>query len=405
MSARDVIVVGAGPAGAAASILLVERGWSVTLLDKAAFPRPKICGEYLSPESARILDRLGALKAVDEAGGQPLRGMKIVAPDGTVIVGSYPTTGPWRSHRDYALAIPRERLDHILVERARSLPVDVRERHRVTGLVREGRKVTGVHAQDADGRALELRARLVIGADGRASAVAAALGLLRPHPLRRMALIQHVAGLHGFDERGEIFVDPPDYAILNPVAPGLVNLGLVVPLAHARPFAGRLETFFHARLRQMPRLASRLEGMKPVGSLQAMGPLAYRVKAPRAGGVMLVGDAAGFYDPFTGEGIFTALRSAELLAEVAHAALDRGTLGATALRPYVDARRECFRGKERLTRALQFVIARRRLANAAAHALLCRPALLDLLMGVLGDFVPPAALVRAALPGGRYRPG
>ena len=306
MSARDVIVVGAGPAGVAAAILLVERGWSVTLLDKAAFPRPKICGEYLSPESARILDRLGALKAVDEAGGQPLRGMKIVAPDGTVIVGSYPTTGPWRSHRDYALAIPRERLDHILVERARSLPVDVRERHRVTELVREGREVTGVHAQDAEGRALELRARLVIGADGRASAVAAALGLLRPHPLRRMALIQHVAGLHGFDERGEIFVDPPDYAILNPVAPGLVNLGLVVPLAHARPFAGRLETFFHARLRQMPRLASRLEGMKPVGSMQAMGPLAYRVKAPGAGGVMLVGDAAGFYDPFTGEGIFTA---------------------------------------------------------------------------------------------------
>jgi len=204
-----------------------------------------------------------------------------------------------------------------------------------------------------------------------------------------------VAGLDGFDERGEIFVDPPDYAILNPVAPGLVNLGLVVPLAHARPFAGRLETFFHARLRQLPRLSARLEEMKPVGALQAMGPLAYRVKEPRAGGVMLAGDAAGFYDPFTGEGIFTALRSAELLAEVAHAALERGTLEASALRPYAEARREHFRGKARLTRALQFVIARRRLANAAAHALQRRPALLDLLMGVLGDFVPPAALLRA----------
>ncbi len=395
MSARDVIVVGAGPAGAASAILLAERGWSVTLLDKAAFPRPKICGEYLSPESARILDRLGVLKAVDEAGAQPLRGMKIVAPDGTVIIGSYPTTGPWPSHRDYALAIVRERLDQILVARARSLPVDVRERHRVTGLLREGRDVKGVQAQDPEGRALELRARLVIGADGRASAVAAALGLLRPHRLRRMALIQHVAGLDGFDERGEIFVDPPDYAILNPVAPGLVNLGLVVPLAHARPFAGRLETFFYARLRQLPRLSARLEGMKPVGALQAMGPLAYRVKEPRAGGVMLAGDAAGFYDPFTGEGIFTALRSAELLAEVAHTALERGTLEASALRPYAEARREHFRGKARLTRALQFVIARRRLANAAAHALLRRPALLDLLMGVLGDFVPPAALLRA----------
>src|SRR2546430_11067739 len=244
--------------------------------------------------------------------------MKIVARDGTVIVGSYPTTGPWRSHRDYAVAIPRERLDHILVERARSLPVDVRERHRVTGLVKEGRDVTGVHVQDAEGRALELRARLVIGAAGLASAVAAALGLLRPHPLRRMALIQHVAGLHGFDERGEIFVDPPDYAILNPVAPGLVNLGLVVPLAHARPFAGRLETFFHARLRQMPRLASRLEGMKPVGSLQAMGPLAYRVKAPRAGGVMLVGGAAGLSEPLSRGGHLPPRRSPRAPAPGAH---------------------------------------------------------------------------------------
>jgi len=64
----DVVVVGAGPAGTATAILLAERGWSVTLLDKAGFPRPKICGEYLSPEAARILDRLGVLKAVDQAG-------------------------------------------------------------------------------------------------------------------------------------------------------------------------------------------------------------------------------------------------------------------------------------------------------------------------------------------------
>ena len=88
----DVIVVGAGPAGAATAILLAERGLSVHLLDRARFPRPKICGEYLSPEAPRLLDRLGALKAVDAA-ASALSGMRITAPDGTTLVGTYRSIG------------------------------------------------------------------------------------------------------------------------------------------------------------------------------------------------------------------------------------------------------------------------------------------------------------------------
>ena len=393
----DVVVVGAGPAGAATAILLAERGWAVTLLDKAAFPRRKICGEYLSPEAARVLDRLAVLKAVDQAGAQPLRGMKIVAPDGRVLEGLYPTSGPWRGYRDHAVAIPREVLDRILVDRARGLPVDVRERHRVTGLLQTGGTVTGVTAQNEDGHDLKIPARLVIGADGRASTVASSLGLVRPHRLRRMALIQYVSGLTGIEDCGEIYLDPPDYAILNPVAPGLVNLGLVVPLGHARPFARRLDAFFGARLKQLRHLAPRLEGMKAEGRLTAMGPLAYRVSEPRVGGAMLVGDAAGFYDPFTGEGLFTALRSAELLTETAHAALTRDDLSVGALGVYAARRRGELAAKSRVTRSLQFLIARRRLSNLAARVLAGRPELLPTLLGVFGDFVPPRELLSAIL--------
>ena len=391
----DVIVVGAGPAGAATAILLAEHGASVLVLDRARFPRPKLCGEYLSPEAPRVLDRLGVLKAVDGV-AMPLAGMRITAPDGTVLTGAYRALGPFRPYREQAMALPRATLDALLVERLRALPVDFREDVRVTDVRVEAGRVVGVRALDRAARALEARAPLVVAADGRASVVAQQLGLRRPHRLRRMALVTYVEGLAGAPEPrlGEIFVDPPDYAILNPVAPDRANLSLVVPLADAAPWSARLETFFTARARQLPHLARRLAGARMVAPVRALGPLAYEVAPPGVGGLLLVGDAGGFFDPLTGEGVFRALRGAELAAAAAVRALRAGDCSHAALRPYERARRAAFAGKARLARALHLVVAHRRLANLAARALARRPAGLDLLLGVLGDYVPPRALLR-----------
>ena len=390
----DAIVVGAGPAGSATGILLAESGASVLVLDRAAFPRPKMCGEYLSPETARILDRLGVLEAVDRAGAVPLAGMTITGPDGSRIVGTYPTAGRWRGYRDFALAIPRDRFDAILADRLRETRADFRERYRVTDIVMDRGAVAGVDALDPSGRTLRFQSRLVIGADGRNSVVARRLGLVRPHPLRRMALMTYMSGPSERADRGEIYLDPPDYSILNPMAPGQLNVGMVIPLADAVPHRGRLDELFDARVARMPMLRRRLSAFRRDAPVAALGPLAVRVDDPRAGGVLLVGDSAGFYDPFTGEGIYTALRSAELAADAARAALATGDVSAAALAGYAARRRAIFDDKERVMRALQLVIRHRVVADGVARVLARRPEMLDLVMGVVGDFVPPGALLR-----------
>jgi flavin-dependent dehydrogenase len=386
------VVVGAGPAGAATAILLAEHGVDVVVLDRAALPRPKICGEYLSPEAARLLDRLGVLKTLDAGAPAALAGMRITAPDGTAVVARYRAFGPWRPYRQHAMGVPRETLDGALAERLRGMPVDFREQTRVVDVLMDGDQVAGVRADGGAGAPVDIRARLVVAADGRHSIVAQRLGCREPHPRRRMALVTYVRGVAECREVGEVFVDPPDYAILNPLTPDHVNLALVVPLAHTRPWSGRLDDFLVARVRQLPHLARRLAGAERLTPVRALGPLAHRVRSPQAGGVLLVGDAAGFYDPFTGEGVFTALRGAELAVETVVDALRCGDVSARALLTYERARRAAFAGKERLTRALLAVVGRRRLANWTCRTLARRPGALDALLGVLGDYVPPRAL-------------
>ena len=390
----DVVVVGAGPAGSATAILLAAEGHEVVLVDRARFPRDKICGEYLSPEGSRILDRLGVLKAVESGGARPIRGMRIVAPDGTSLVGDYPRRGPYRGYRDHALAVPRRMLDSALVARARELPVTVREGFRVTDLLVNGRRVVGVEGvslpESPDSRRLErLEARLVIGADGRTSVVAHRLGLVHPHPwLHRLALMTFVEGVAHDPERGEIFIMPPAYSILNPLADGLVNLSLVVPAEEGARHKGDLAGYFDRAVQALPHLRDRLRTARRVRPVRVIGPLAYRVEPPRHDGVVLAGDALGFLDPFTGEGIFTALRSAELAAEIASAALRSGDLSAPALAPVHARRTAAFADKTRVCALLQRVIARPRLAGHVVRRLARRPAQLELLMGVIGDFVP-----------------
>lgn len=380
----DVVVVGAGPAGAAMAARLAGLGHAVLLLDRARFPRAKPCGECLNPAAVAALDALGALGDVLAAGAASLSGWAIHATDGTGFRGRFP-----EGRR--GLALPRAVLDEVLVRHAVRAGAAFRPGTRVVDVVREGGRVVGVRLDAADGETL--RARLVVGADGLRSVVSRRLGLVRRSPrLRKLALTAHVEGLEVEPGTGELHVTPGGCVGIAAVGGGRANVTVVSTGAEARRVAGRRETHFDAALRTV-----RGGSARRVDEVLATGPFDWPVRRAIAEGALLVGDAAGYYDPFTGQGIFRALRGAELAAGVADGALRAGGCSATSLAAYEHARAAAFRPGERLQRAIELVVARPRLFAFAARRLRARPAVADALVAVTGDVAPVRSLLSAPL--------
>jgi flavin-dependent dehydrogenase len=377
--AWDAVVVGGGPAGSALAILLRQQGRCVLLLDAARFPRDKICGESVSPGAWRLLDALGAAGAVRALAPHALRGMALTAPDGTEFGGAY------HGSPAHGFALRRDRLDHALLQRAREAGVAVREGVRVTDLLYRDGAVCGVACEDGAGPE-RVMARLVAGADGRRSVVARRLGLLSEHAtLRKFAVRGHWEGMAGLGERGEMHVGGGGYCGVAPLSPSEANVTFVLDAAAMRRAGGQLEPFYRATLGRWPRIAERLAHARLTGPPRAIGPLALVARRVSAPGALLVGDSAGFYDPFTGEGVTLALRSAELAAQAAERAL--ATNGGD-LSEYDRRRAAATREKFRLNRLLQRVIAHDALACSVARRLARRPDLADRLVGIAGDYVP-----------------
>jgi flavin-dependent dehydrogenase len=382
----DVAIVGGGPSGSALGMRLARMGRSVVILERAAEPAWHACGVFSSPATMAAIRDLGLDEVALRRVSRPIPAMRVEAPGGARFRLTY---GDDDSLENPAVGFDRPGLDRHLLQMARAAGVEVRTRHSVASVDIEAGRVL---ARRPDGEE-RLTARIVVGADGIRSLVARSTDVRRTPPLsRRVGLTFHVADTDPEAIRdARMIVLDGAYCGLAPVPGGRVNVGIVLSSGPWRAMLARDGAAATARrvLEAIPvtsgdgKSASwadrprcdELVGASPIGS-----------SVSRRAGTrwLLVGDAAGFLDPFTGEGLHRALVSAELAATAIDAHLDRGA----PLSVYDDAMRARFRVKDLATLLVQGFLARPSLFNYAARRLATRRKVRETMALVIGDLAP-----------------
>lgn len=384
----DAVVVGGGPAGSTCALLLARAGLSVTLVERATFPRRKVCGEYLNSGAVAALDRIGVLAEV-RAQAFGLAGVRLIPPRAPAVELPF-TRG--------ALSCERETLDAILLRAAVYAGVSV-VHGRAEDVLRDRHRIDGVRVRNDDGGAYDVRARWTVGADGCGSVVARRTGLTR----RSRQGASFAVGGHytGFGDLGafvEMYVGAGAYFALNPLGHTTANVMVVVPKTALASWSGFVDEGVAGKAAELGRGHRSFATARRIGTRAASGPLAHSVRAPVAGGVVLIGDAAGFLNPFTGQGVFLALTSAENAARAIVASAADRTREARAFATYADERTADFAGRKRLSAAVGWLIDVPPLARRAAAKLARSPSLAATLVDALaGVRAPQSALTPAVL--------
>ncbi|NDJ51600.1 MAG: geranylgeranyl reductase family protein [Chloroflexi bacterium] len=330
---RDVIVIGAGPAGSATAFHLAQAGIDTLLVDKADFPRDKTCGDCLSPRAQHFLDKMSLLEGIAAESHQAKR-MHFYAPNdvcsSTDIIGT--DEMPNRT-----LVIPRYRFDHLLQEHAIHSGAEFRVAH-VKTLLHDGDRVSGIRINSE-----AIHAKWVVIATGAATGLLDQAGLKPNGSIHTPAARQYFEGITDLQPELELFfnhISLPGYAWLFPTGPDSANVGIWYCGDEQRSS----RTLLQHLVEQHPRLKHVLEPAESLGPLKSYPIRSDFLRAPKlSNGVLAVGEAAGLVNPFTGEGIDYALESAHLAAQAIVAAMGQGPLTMGSLQAYPQALNAHFR--------------------------------------------------------------
>jgi len=369
----DVLIAGAGPAGSIAALVLARAGARVTIVDRARFPREKLCGDTINPGAVAILRRLGLGSVIE--GGLPIEGMIVSGEQGVRVVGAY-------GGGHYGVSLPRRLLDARLLDAAVAAGAAIEEGVLVQRPLTTsgGRTVTGLELTTTSGGTDRRAAAVTISADGVHSRIARAVQLARtPAAPRRWAVGGAFRGVSGLTQLGEMHVRARHYMGVAPLPGGLANACVVTADRSALRTPGLLLRTLQADRDIGPRFAA----AEMVAGPSILGPLAVDATAAGMPGLLLAGDAAGFIDPMTGDGLRFALRGGELAAVEALRILEHGWQDAHS--ELARARRREFGGKWRFNRTLRAAAASPGAVRAAGRTAAMTPALLQYAIRYAGD--------------------
>ncbi len=387
----DVIVAGGGPAGSATAAALARAGCRVVLFEREVFPRRKPCGDYVNPGAVAALDRLGVRDAVIRAGARAVGGMHVAGARGDAATLRFTGRPGW--------SVPRRILDAILLAHAAQAGVRVYEGATVAAVVRQGPRMSVTVRFRGRGGVEAHTAALVVGADGLRSAVARAAGLDGASRRGRYTAGSYVAGLAPLDgaggcDIGEIHLRPDRYCGVAYLPGGVANVTVALGRRVIQGWRGKVREGYWRELLAFPGLRGRLDRAEQVETVAGAGPLAYRRRRCVADGIMLVGDAATYVDPLTGQGVYLALRGAELAAPIALRALDGAGPRRAALAEYRRRRDREFAGVFLISRVLQRLAFQPALAGRALRRLAARPDLGSALIAAIGNVAEPRSVLR-----------
>jgi len=391
MNSFDVVVIGGGPAGCAMALDLNRRGYEVALCDQAKFPRDKVCGEFISPGADPILTQLGVLGSIEALAPKRLKGVAISSYESAELGIDYPVLTE-TGLRPTSLSVPRYQLDALFIEQVQKAGVKVFQQYKVTDFIFDDGCVAGVKGWDETKTSFSLNSKLVVDAGGRNAVSLRKFSLKRePKGNAKIAFSAHWQGVRLPEDYCYMHISRPGYTGISSVGNGRANVVLVVEgsaLAGESP-----ETFYHRVLMQNSRRSKMLADGERVEPVRSVESLAFAVKPVPCGGLVLVGDATGFIDPFTGEGIYLSLRSSQLASEVIHGGFQNSNFSRNFLSVYDERRKQEFGGKFLLSRVLQKLIYNRIFCNRVMKSLSANRALAETLVGVIGDIQPAEKVV------------